>query len=95
VIVVDDSVSMLWVTKKIIHFFRHESCGKCTPCRDGTFWMDQIFHHMKSGKLNTKDVALLKAVALQMRNKCLCPLGEFSTMALVSSIEQFPEDFRS
>jgi len=57
--------------------------------------MDQIIHHMKSGKLNTKDVALLKVVALQMRNKCLCPLGEFSTMALVSSIEQFPEDFRS
>ncbi len=50
VIVVDDSVSMLWVTKKIIHFFRHESCGKCTPCREGTYWMDQILHHAKSGQ---------------------------------------------
>jgi NADH-quinone oxidoreductase subunit F len=95
VIVVDDSVSMLWVTKKIVHFFRHESCGKCTPCREGTYWMDQILHHVKSGKPSAKDVALLLAVAGQIRNKCLCPLGEFSIMALVSSIEQFPEDFRS
>jgi NADH-quinone oxidoreductase subunit F len=95
VIVVDDSVSMLWVTKKIIHFFRHESCGKCTPCREGTYWMDQILHHTKSGKPSAKDVALLMTVAGQIRNKCLCPLGEFSIMALVSSIEQFPEDFRS
>jgi NADH-quinone oxidoreductase subunit F len=95
VIVVDDSVSMLWVIKKIIHFFRHESCGKCTPCREGTFWMDQILHHAKNGKPSAKDVALLMTVAGQIRNKCLCPLGEFSIMALVSSIEQFPEDFRS
>jgi NADH-quinone oxidoreductase subunit F len=95
VIVVDDSVNMLWVSKKIIHFFRHESCGKCTPCRDGTYWMDQILRHMEPGKTSKKDVALLKDVAMQMRGKCLCPLGEFSTMAVVSSIEQFPEDFRS
>jgi NADH-quinone oxidoreductase subunit F len=95
VIVVDDSVSMLWVTKKIIHFFRHESCGKCTPCREGTYWMDQILHHTKSGKLNSRDLEMIKSVADQIRNKCLCPLGEFSIMALVSSIEQFPEDFRS
>jgi NADH-quinone oxidoreductase subunit F len=95
VIVVDDSVSMLWVTKKIIHFFRHESCGKCTPCREGTYWLDQILHHTKSGKLSSRDLEMIKSVAEQIRNKCLCPLGEFSIMALVSSIEQFPEDFRS
>ncbi len=95
VIVVDDSVSMLWVSKKIIRFFRHESCGKCTPCREGTYWMDQILNRMETNNIRAKDTALLKDVALQMRNKCLCPLGEFSTMAVVSSIEQFPEDFRS
>ena len=95
VIVVDDSVSMLWVTKKIVHFFRHESCGKCTPCREGTYWMDQILHHAKTGKLSARDLLLIQNVADQIRNKCLCPLGEFSIMALMSSIEQFPEDFRS
>jgi NADH-quinone oxidoreductase subunit F len=95
VIVVDDSVSMLWISKKIIHFFRHESCGKCTPCREGTYWMDQILKRMKTDKISAKDTALLKNIAMQMRNKCLCPLGEFSTMAIVSSIDQFPEDFRS
>jgi len=95
VIVVDDSVNMLWVSKKIINFFRHESCGKCTPCREGTYWMDQILNRTKTSKISAKDTALLKDVALQMRGKCLCPLGEFSTMAVVSSIEQFPEDFRS
>jgi NADH-quinone oxidoreductase subunit F len=95
VIVVDDSVSMLWVTKKIIHFFQHESCGKCTPCREGTYWMDQILHHTKNNKLSIQDLELIRSVAEQIRNKCLCPLGEFSIMALVSSMEQFPEDFRS
>ncbi|MCX7607876.1 MAG: NADH-quinone oxidoreductase subunit NuoF [Anaerolineales bacterium] len=93
VIVINDSVSMDWILNKTIHFFKHESCGKCTPCRDGTYWMFHIIErirHREEVEANTK---LLYAVAKQMQNKCLCPLGEFSTMAVTTAIERFPQDF--
>jgi NADH-quinone oxidoreductase subunit F len=94
VIILDDSVNIAWLVDKTVHFFKHESCGKCTPCREGTYWMSQLTHHFSDGETTTEDVDLLYAVARQMQNKCLCALGEFSTMAVVSGIEKFPEDFK-
>jgi NADH-quinone oxidoreductase subunit F len=93
VIVIDDSVSIDWVISKTIHFFKHESCGKCTPCREGNYWMQHLIERIHSGEGTQEDVELLKTVARQMQNKCLCALGEFSTMAVVSGIERFPQDF--
>ncbi len=94
VIVLDDTVSMDWVVNKTIHFFRHESCGKCTPCREGTYWMQHLTERIHSGKASDGDVDLLFSVAKQMQGKCLCPLGEFATMAVVTGIERFPQDFK-
>jgi NADH-quinone oxidoreductase subunit F len=93
VIVVDDTVSMDWVINKTIHFFKHESCGKCTPCREGTYWMARLTERIHDGRAVKADVDLLLNVAKQMQGKCLCALGEFSTMAVVSSLERFREDF--
>jgi NADH-quinone oxidoreductase subunit F len=93
VIVIDDSHSMEWVIGKTIHFFAHESCGKCTPCRDGTYWMKHLIDRIEMDGEAAPQVALLKDVALQMQGKCLCALGEFATMAVVSAIERFPQDF--
>jgi NADH-quinone oxidoreductase subunit F len=92
VIVIDDTVSIEWIINKTIHFFKHESCGKCTPCREGTYWMMHLIEDFRDGKQTDAD--LLLNVAKQMQNKCLCPLGEFSTMAVVTGIERFPQDFR-
>ena len=94
VIVIDDTVSVDWIINKTIHFFKHESCGKCTPCREGTYWMQNITDRIHSGKGTQGDVDLLLNVAKQMQGKCLCPLGEFSTMAVVTGIERFPQDFK-
>lgn len=94
VIVIDDTVSLDWVIQKTIHFFRHESCGKCTPCREGTYWMQNIIDRMRRTGATPADVELLSNVAMQMRGKCLCPLGDFSTMAVVTGIERFPQDFK-
>ncbi|MBN2388016.1 MAG: NADH-quinone oxidoreductase subunit NuoF [Anaerolineales bacterium] len=94
VIVIDDTVSIDWVIDKTIHFFKHESCGKCTPCREGTYWMQHIVERIRSGSGVQADVDLLYSVAKQMQNKCLCALGEFSTMAVVSGIESFDKDFK-
>jgi NADH-quinone oxidoreductase subunit F len=93
IIVLDDTVSLDWVLNKTIHFFKHESCGKCTPCREGTYWMQHLTEHIHTGDGAKADVDLLLNVAKQMQGKCLCALGEFATMAVVTGIERFPQDF--
>jgi NADH-quinone oxidoreductase subunit F len=94
VIVVDDSVSIDWLLNKTLHFFKHESCGKCTPCREGTYWMVHLAERICSGEADGNDVALLKSVANQIKGKCLCALGEFSIEAVLTGIERFPDDFQ-
>ena len=94
VIVIDDTVSIEWVISKTIHFFKHESCGKCTPCREGNHWMLSVVNRIEHGH-KPEDVTLLLNVAKQMQGKCLCALGEFATMAVVTGIERFPQDFKA
>lgn len=95
VIVLDETVDLTWVIAKTVNFFKHESCGKCTPCREGTFWMDRIATRMMNDGVTSEDVDLLKNVALQMQGKCLCALGEFSTMAVVTAVDRFRADFET
>ena len=94
VIILDDTVDMRWLINKTIHFFKHESCGKCTPCREGNFWMQSLTERIWEGDAQQVDVELLRDVAKNMQGKCFCALGDFSTMAVVTSIERFPEDFK-
>ena len=93
VIVIDDTVSIPWLINKTTHFFKHESCGKCTPCREGTYWMMHLTDRIQSGKAIQEDVDLLYDVASQIKGKCLCALGEFSIEAVLSGIDRFGEDF--
>lgn len=93
VIVLDDSVNMTWLAHKTTEFFKHESCGKCTPCREGTYWMEHILARLDSGKGSAADIDLLDNVARQIQNKCLCALGEFSIQPVMTSIGKFREDF--
>jgi len=93
VIVIDETVPLDWLINKTVHFFKHESCGKCTPCREGTYWMSHLTERIHAGHGTTADVDLLLNVAKQIQGKCLCALGEFSTMAVVTSIERSRQDF--
>ena len=95
IIVIDDSVNIDWVLHKTLHFFSHESCGKCTPCREGAYWMRHIIDRIHNGEASWSDVELLNDVALQIKGKCLCALGEFSIEAVTSGIERFESDFRA
>jgi len=95
VIVIDDSFSMDWVINKTIHFFKHESCGKCTPCRDGNYWMQHLTERIHQGEATQEDLQLLKSVTGLIQNKCLCALGEFSIQAVMTSLERFPQDFEA
>ena len=95
VIVIDDTVSIDWVLYKTLHFFSHESCGKCTPCREGTYWMRHIIDRVHSDQRSAEDVQLLGDVASQIKGKCLCALGEFSIEAVLSGLERFDGDFNA
>ena len=95
VIIVDDSVGIDWVIRKTLRFFQHESCGKCTPCREGTYWMKHLAHRIHSGQGTPEDVDLLHEVASQIKGKCLCALGEFSIEAVLSGIDRFRPDFEA
>ena len=93
VIVIDDTVSIPWLINKTIHFFKHESCGKCTPCREGNYWMVHLTERIASGEAALEDVELLYDVASQIKGRCLCALGEFSIEAVLSGIDRFQNDF--
>ncbi len=93
IIVIDDSVSMDWLVKKTLHFFKHESCGKCTPCREGTYWMTHLIDRIEAGKAGPDQVDLLNTVAQNIEGKCLCALGEFAIQAVMTGIQRFPEDW--
>ena len=95
VIILDDTVNLAWLASKTVSFFKHESCGKCTPCREGTFWMNRLTSRLVSGKGSLEDIALLEGVARQIAGKCLCPLGEFSVMAVQTGLKQFRADFEA
>ena len=95
VIVMDEDTDMVWAASKMIHFFRHESCGKCTPCREGTFWMERILERLMHGEGTAEDIAVLESVAKQMKGKCLCALGEFAVSPVLSTIAHFLDEYKA
>jgi NADH-quinone oxidoreductase subunit F len=95
VIVMDEDTDMVWAATKMIHFFHHESCGKCTPCREGTFWMERILERLMHGEGTAEDIAVLESVATQMKGKCLCALGEFAVSPVLSTIAHFLDEYKA
>ena len=96
VIVIDDTVSIDWLINKTVHFFKHESCGKCTPCREGTYLDDAPDRAHRPGARRAGTMwSCCNDVASQIKGKCLCALGDFSTEAVLSGIERFRADFEA
>ena len=95
VIVMDETTDMVWAALKMIHFFRHESCGKCTPCREGTYWLEKVLHRVYHGHGTDADIKLLESIADNMTGKCLCALGEFATSPVLSSIRHFLPEYKA
>jgi NADH-quinone oxidoreductase subunit F len=92
-IIMDETVDMVWAASKMIHFFKHESCGKCSPCREGTFWMEDVYHRLLNGHSRPGDVDLLLDITNQMDGNCFCLLGEFSLCPVRSSIQHFRGEY--
>ena len=94
-IVMDETTDMVWAALKMTHFFRHESCGKCTPCREGTYWMEKVIDRLYHGGGTEDDIKLLESIATNMTGKCLCALGEFATNPILSSIRHFLPEYKA
>ncbi len=95
VIVLDEDTDIVWATQKMIEFFKHESCGKCTPCREGTYWMLTLLQRINSGKGTLQDVEMLSTVATQINGKTLCPLGDFACSPVTGTLKWFKADYEA
>jgi NADH-quinone oxidoreductase subunit F len=93
VIVLDESVSAVEVAYKMDEFFKHESCGKCTPCREGTYFLVKVLHRITHGHGRREDIPLLHDVYHQMAGNCFCLLGESAVVPIRSALRLFPHEF--
>jgi NADH-quinone oxidoreductase subunit F len=93
VIVLDDSRDMVWALNNINEFYAHESCGQCTPCREGALWMKKITDRMLLGGGVMQDPTTLKTVADNIAGRTICAFGEACAWPTQSFVEKFPEDF--
>jgi NADH-quinone oxidoreductase subunit F len=94
VIVIDDRCCMVQLGLRVAQFYMHESCGKCTPCREGTRWMVQILQKIEDGRAEEEELELLLSVCDRILGKCLCPLGDAAALPVASYVDRFRDDFR-
>jgi NADH-quinone oxidoreductase subunit F len=92
-IVVDERCCMVQLALRSTKFYMHESCGKCTPCREGTRWMVQILEKLERGDGELSDIELLKSVGSRILGKSLCALGDFAVYPVSSYLEKWGEEF--
>lgn len=93
VYVIDETRNIVDILAEIAKFYRHESCGKCSPCREGTMRIAEIFEKFAAGEGSREDLELIKSMDSYMKMSCFCPLGQSATTAFMSALKLFPEDF--
>jgi NADH-quinone oxidoreductase subunit F len=95
VIVIDDRACMVQLGLRVAQFYMHESCGKCTPCREGTRWMVQLLEAIEAGEATHSELDLLLDVCDRILGKCLCPLGDAAALPVASYVTKFRDEFRA
>ena len=93
VIVMDESTCMVSVLQRISRFYYSESCGQCTPCREGTGWLYKILTNIISGKGTQNDLHQLERIATQIEGHCICALGDAAAMPVRSFLKNFWPEF--
>jgi len=95
IIVVDDATPILDVAMKVARFYRHESCGKCTPCREGTNWTVKMLERIDAGEATPMDLDIMASVQDHITGNCLCVLGDAMAMPIGSMIAKFRDEFEA
>lgn len=93
IMVMDEDTNLLKVLKRISHFYHHESCGQCTPCREGCGWMEKILNRIDKGEGTSKDLDLLISVASNIEGRTVCALGDAAAWPVKGFITKFREEF--
>ncbi|MFN5369292.1 MAG: NADH-quinone oxidoreductase subunit NuoF [Roseiflexaceae bacterium] len=93
VIILDETVSAVELAYKMDEFFKHESCGKCTPCREGTTYLVKTLHRLNHGGAQKNDIAKLHDIYNQMAGNCFCLLGESAVVPIRTALKLFPHEF--
>ncbi|MDX2163883.1 MAG: NADH-quinone oxidoreductase subunit NuoF [Gammaproteobacteria bacterium] len=93
VIIMDEDTSMVEILTRIAHFYHEESCGQCTPCREGTGWMARVLHRILHGQGKIADLDLLSNVANKIMGRTICALGDAAAMPVMSFIKHFRDEF--
>ena len=93
IIVVDDSQPLVPLALRLAEFYRHESCGKCVPCREGTNWTVKTLERVDSGEATPMDLEIMAQVQHNIIGNCLCVLGDSMAMPVASMLEHFREEF--
>ncbi len=94
VIVMDERTCMVWVIERLIHFYRHESCGKCTPCREGTGWLEQLISRIERGEGKPGDLEKIDSICDNILGRTICPLGDAAVMPIQSALKLFRDEFQ-
>ena len=92
-IVMDDSTCMVWMARKLTYFYKHESCGKCSPCREGTGWMLRLLDRIEGGQGSERDLEVLSNVCDSIGGKTLCPFGDAAIAPPQSTLTKFRDEY--
>ncbi|MEE8222099.1 MAG: NADH-ubiquinone oxidoreductase-F iron-sulfur binding region domain-containing protein, partial [Nitrosomonadaceae bacterium] len=93
VIIMDDTTCMVRALERLAYFYFEESCGQCTPCREGTGWLYRVIHRIETGKGRIEDLDLLNNVADNIEGRTICALGDAAAMPVRAMIEHFRDEF--
>ena len=93
VIVMDEDVCMVKALERLAYFYHEESCGQCTPCREGTGWLYRIIHRIENGEGRPEDLDLLESVGDQMAGKTICALADAAVMPVQGMMKHFRDEF--
>ena len=95
VVVMDEKSDMVKAALRIMHFYQHESCGWCIPCREGTTWLKKLLTRLDAGRGTIGDVNLVGDVAKNMLGRTFCPLGDAAAMPTIAIVEKFRDEFEA
>ena len=95
IIVLNDTVCMVWLAMNLLYFYRHESCGKCTPCREGTDWLLKLLMRIERGEGQPKDLDLLFGVSNNIVGKTLCAFGDAAATPVLTTMKLFKGEYEA
>src|SRR6478735_8918218 len=95
IVVLDDTTCMVWLAENLLHFYRHESCGKCTPCREGTDWLYKIVRRIERGEGQMKDLDMLSSICANIAGKTLCAFGDAAVTPVLTTLKHFRHEYEA